>query len=469
MIFRRFETGGLAHYSYLVACPETGRAAVVDPRRDVDVYLDALEDADLSLAHVTETHIHADYASGARELAARTGAEVALSGFDADERYEVRWKDRALDHGDRIDLETVCLEALHTPGHTPEHLTFAVHEETADDRGPSALLTGDFLLVGSVGRPDLLGEEATRELARRLYVSLRSTLSGLPDEVAVHPAHGAGSFCGSGIGGAASSTLGAERTGNPYLDAGLSREAFLEKLLSDLPVRPDYYFRMKRLNADGPPLVGGDRSLSALGAGEVARRLQRGAVPVDVRSAEVYGAGHLPDSVALPGGDAVASWGALVVPYEQPLVLVTASGGQVDGEAEEAARMLRRVGHDEVVGYLAGGVPAWEASGRPVRTTPQLTPDEVAEERDGGARVIDVRTASERLTGHIPGSLHVPASDLASMVSEVGDRERPVVLYCASGYRSTVAASVLERSGFTRVYNAVGGMTRWKRARRSVT
>ena len=250
MLFERFEVPGLSHYSYAVGCPGVGKVAIVDPQRDVDIYLDFARAQGVEIAYILETHIHADYASGARELAQYTGAELMVSGYDKGELFEVAFRHRDLFEGNTVELGAVRIEALHTPGHTPEHLSFLVYDGSRSREIPMLMLTGDFLFVGSLGRPDLLGEEAKRGLAHELYKSAREKIAGLPDGLEIHPAHGAGSMCGSGMSGRSYSTLGFERIANPYL-APLTEAAFVERILESVPPFPEYYKRMKLINSIG--------------------------------------------------------------------------------------------------------------------------------------------------------------------------------------------------------------------------
>jgi hydroxyacylglutathione hydrolase len=249
MLLERFEDAGLAQYSYAVGDEAVAKVAVVDPRRDVDVYLDWAAARRLAITDVLETHVHADFASGARELAARTGATLHLSAYDQGERYEVSYPHAPMREGDAVELGAVRLTALHTPGHTPEHLAFLVHDTTRSSAVPIAALTGDFLFVGSLGRPDLLGEEAKHALARALFASVREKLAGLPDGLEVHPGHGAGSMCGAGMSARPFSTLGFERIANRFLDPELNDEAFVERFLASLPHFLPYYVILKELIA----------------------------------------------------------------------------------------------------------------------------------------------------------------------------------------------------------------------------
>lgn len=460
MLFEPFEEKGLSQYSYAVGCPGAGAMAVVDPRRDVDVYLDFAAAHGLRISHVLETHIHADYASGARELAERTGAELWLSAYDQGETFDVSFPHREMRDGGEVEIGSVKIRAVHTPGHTPEHLSFLVYDGSRSHEVPLLMLTGDFLFVGSLGRPDLLGEEAKRELAGRLYDSVRNKLAGLPDGLEIHPAHGAGSLCGAGMSGRPVSTLGYERATNPYLDPALSRAAFVDRILESVPPFPDYYRRMKRLNSAGAPSRFGRPALPALPSADFHASVAAGHQVVDLRDPGAFGAGHIRGSLGIGAGRSFLAWAPWVVSYEAPVLLVAP-----DPEtARQAETELARVGIDDVRGYLLGGLGAWAEAGLPLETLPQVTPEELAETlRSGeGVRVVDVRTRSEWDGGHVSGALHLPLPELALRSRELNGE--PLAVVCGSGYRSTVAASVLARSGFHRLHNVIGGMTAWKGA-----
>ena len=460
MLFETFEVKGLSHYSYAVGCPGTGAMAVVDPRRDVDVYLDFAAARGLRISHVLETHIHADYASGARELAERTGAELWLSAYDEGETFQVSFPHREARDGDELEIGSVRIRALHTPGHTPEHLSFLVYDGSRSREVPQILLSGDFLFVGSLGRPDLLGEEAKRELAGRLWDSVRGKLAGLPDGLEIHPAHGAGSLCGAGMSGRPVSTLGYERGANPYLDPALSRQDFVDRILGSVPPFPDYYRRMKRLNSAGAPSRSGRLPLAALPVDDFLAAATAGHQVVDLRDPGAFGAGHLPGSLGIGAGPSFLAWAPWFVSYEAPVLLVAP-----DPEAaRQAETELARVGIDDVRGFLPGGIEAWIAAGLPLPALSQVVPGELAERLRSGEkmRVIDVRGPGEWQQGHVPGAVHLPLPELAFRTGELNGE--PLALVCGSGYRSVIAASVLERSGFRSLHNVTGGMRAWKGA-----
>jgi hydroxyacylglutathione hydrolase len=468
MIFQRFEDDGLAQFSYAVGSQAAAEIAIVDPRRDVDVYLEFARDRGVGITRVLETHIHADYASGALELAARAGASLHASRYDRGERFQVEYAHEPLSDGSELRLGTVRLRAVHTPGHTPEHLSFLAFDD--DEHGgdvPVRFLTGDFLLIGSLGRPDLLGEDARERLVGELYRSVRRVLPGLPDDLPVHPAHGAGSLCGAGMGDAPESTLGRERERNPYLGPSLGREEFARLLMAELSDYPPYYPLMKERNVRAGP---GDAPLwpwprpAALSPAVAAERIDDGHVVVDVRHSLAFGGGHVPGALGIGLDADLSPWTGWVVPYDRPLLLVVEHAGQVP----EAVTRMARAGIDRIDGYL-DGMDGWLTDARPVRSLPQLAPRQVRDRaRSDGLVVLDVRTDDEYRQGHIEGAIHVMAGHLPDRLDDGrGELPRPdasVAVTCATGYRSTVAASILLRHGYRRVSNLSGGMTAWEAA-----
>ena len=462
MIFERFEDSGLSQYSYAVGCARAGSIAIVDPRRDVDVYLKFAADQGVEITHVLETHIHADFASGARELADRTGAELRLSAYDAGEKYEVSFPHEELENGDALEIGSVRIEALQTPGHTPEHLSYLVYDTYRSANVPEILLSGDFLFIGSLGRPDLLGEEAKRELAGRLYASVRDELADLPDGLEVHPGHGAGSMCGAGMSARPISTLGFERVANPYLDPELTESAFLEKILGSAPPFPPYYRRMKALNSEGPAILDGLPGRDPIAVEEFHALVEAGHVVVDLRDQLAFGGGHVPGSLGIGVDGSLSTWAAWVVPYGTPILLVAETPFAVD----PAIRALVRVGLDAIRGWLEGGMNAWRQEGLPIATLPQMSIPELAAalDRGGAVDVLDVRADGEWNDGHIEGALHVHGGVVEDRLDDIPRNGRPLAVICGSGYRSTVAASVLKRAGFGDVRNVPGGMRGWRSA-----
>jgi len=462
MLFERFEDSGLSQFSYAVGCPGAGAVAIVDPRRDVDVYETFAADQGVEITHVLETHVHADFASGARELAERTAAALCLSAYDEAEKYEVAFPHEELEDGSTIEIGSVRIQALHTPGHTPEHLSFLAFDTHRSPEVPEIMLSGDFLFVGSLGRPDLLGEESKRDLARRLFASVRDKLASLPDGLEVHPGHGAGSMCGAGMSARPLSTLGFERIANPYLDPGLSEEAFVEKILGSAPPFPPYYRRMKTLNSEGPAILGALPGRDPIPIEEFHALVEAGNVVVDLRDQLAFGGGHIPGALGIGVDGSLSTWAAWVVPYDQPILLVAETPFAVD----PAVRALVRVGLDRIRGWLGGGMNAWRQEGLPIATLPQMSIPELAAalERGAAMTVLDVRGDGEWSAGHIEGALHVHGGLLEDRLDEVPRNGRPLAVICGSGYRSTVAASVLKRAGFEDVRNVPGGMRAWRSA-----
>ncbi len=450
-MFQRFFEEGLAHSSYLLACDRTRDAIVVDPRRDVDVYVAAARQRGLRVVAAIETHIHADFVSGARELGAigaRTiaGPGAAL-GFAFQEAH----------HGERLSVGDLSLEFLHTPGHTPEHMSIVAGHPGEATR----VFTGDTLFVGAVGRPDLLGPEQTRQLAGDLYDSLVNRLLALEDAVEVHPAHGAGSLCGTGIGAEPHSTIGRERRLNPMLRHA-SRDAFVAAVLADLPETPPYFSRMKRVNQDGPPLrrlADGYPGVGAIGVARAASAARAGAILLDLRAADAFCGAHPPGALSLAYGPKVGYWAGWILPGDARIVLLASN----EREAAEAGRQLLRVGIDAVEGYIDGGLDAWRDAGLPTSHIPQITPRELRERvaRGDGLTVMDVRSPREWQDGHIDGATHVPVGDLGRRAADV-PRDAAVATICEGGYRSTLAASLLSRAGVGTVLNVTGGMAAYR-------
>lgn len=460
MLIERFEDKGLSHYSYAVGCEGAGEVVIVDPRRDVDVYLDFAHARNLRIIGILETHIHADFASGTTALAEATGATVHASAYDQGQLYETAFDHAPMREGDAITMGKTRVEALHTPGHTPEHLSFLVYDLARAASVPQLLLSGDFLFVGSLGRPDLIGEDVKRELAGRLYDSVADKLGPLPDFVEVHPAHGAGSMCGSGMSARPMTTLGFERVANPYLRKGLSRQGFIDEILGQVPPFPPYYKRMKVLNARGAVPFDAGKDLEPVRAKQFHQLVADGHVVIDLRDQLAFGAGHIPGSFGIGSWGSLSTWAAWVVPYETPILLV----GARNEPFGEAVRALARVGLDDVRGCLDGGLEKWIAAGYPVTHVRQLTPAEFVEvRRDAPMHVVDVRAADEWNSGHISGARHIMGGLLAERLTEL-PRRGTLAVVCASGYRSTVAASVLERAGFDDVVNITGGMAAWAHA-----
>ncbi len=446
MHLERFVSPGLAQFSYAL---ESGHEAVIiDPRRDVDVYLAYLQQRRARLVAILETHIHADYASGARELAAATGAPLYLSAHDAGETYQYAFDHVEMSDGDEVEAGDLRLVACHTPGHTPEHLSFLLYEKSRCGQ-PLALFSGDFVFVGSLGRPDLLGEEAKRSLAHQLFHSVHKRIEGLPDGLLVYPGHGAGSLCGANLSERPLTTLGYERFCNVFWEDE-AEERFVERILSTVPEFPDYYRRMKLLNSAGAPLLSQIPGCRELDLDEFSSEADNGAVVVDLRPPEAFGGGHIPGSINIGAGPSFGLWAPWVVSYDKPLLLV----GE---DTEPARRALVRVGLDEIRGVLRGGFGAWVASGKPFATLPL-----VPAQQSAGRLVVDVRSPAEYALGHIDGSVSIPAGVIAGRAEELQGKK--VAVICGGGYRSAIAASLLKRAGVEDVVNLAGGMSALSRS-----
>ena len=455
MLLRQFVIDGLGHLSTLIADESAGVAAVVDPRRDVDVYLEAARAADLKITHVLETHLHNDYVSGGRELAAMAGA-MHLIGAGADLAYE----HRPVRDGDSFDVGALRFTVLETPGHTPEHVAYAVADRSRADE-PILLFTSGSLLVGAVGRTDLLGKDNALPYARAMFGSIREVLLPHEDFVGVFPTHGAGSLCSTGIASTPWSTIGFERRHNPMVQTA-DVDMFASRLLRDQPTFPNYFARMRPTNQDGPKLLGGrPPQPHALSVEEVRAALAGDAVLVDLRQPAAHSLAHIPGSVSIPSGSSFGTWLGWVVDPDRPLVLVLESADEWD----DAARQAMRIGYENVIGHLQGGFNSWTASGAPIGTGGRLTVDQLASRLDAGGMdaplVIDVRQVTEFASGHVPDSVHLAAGTLQDRLADL-PRDRPIATICASGYRSSVAASLLRAAGFKDVSWVAEGLPAWQ-------
>jgi hydroxyacylglutathione hydrolase len=456
MFVKRFFEPSLAQASYLIGCARTGESIVIDANRDVAPYIDAAAQEGLRITQVTETHIHADYVSGSRELAQRTGATLSLSDEgDADWKYQFA-HDRKLKAGDRITVGNVAVDVLHTPGHTPEHLTFLITDGAAADR-PMAAVTGDFLFVGDVGRPDLLERAANmtgtmEHGARVLWRSLQG-FAAHEDWLQIWPGHGAGSSCGKGISAVASSTLGYERRFNWAFRAG-GEEAFVANVLAGQPEPPKYFAMMKRVNKEGPPILGGFHVPQLLDAKELAGLLARQALVIDTRPAAEYAAAHLAGTINLPLNSSFVTWAGWLVPAGELYLIVDRA--TASARLAEVARSLALIGIDRISGYFDAELLAGQ------QRIEQITARDLAQ-RLQAVTVVDVRSANEWATGHIPGAIHIPLGYLDDHASQL-TAGRPIVVQCQSGGRSSIAASILERRGVRGVVNLSGGITAWSAA-----
>ncbi|HVT37901.1 MAG TPA: rhodanese-like domain-containing protein [Gemmatimonadaceae bacterium] len=465
MFFRRFYEEGLAQASYLIGCERSGEAIVVDANRAVSQYTEGAAAAGLRITRVAETHIHADFVSGSRELASLSGATLLLSAEGGPEwQYEFAQRDGAvlLHDGDIVPIGNVRLAVLHTPGHSPEHLSYLVTDLAASDR-PLGLISGDFVFVGDVGRPDLLETAVkitgTMETAARTLFGSLARFRALPDFVQVWPGHGAGSACGKALGAMAQSTVGYERIAN-WGVAARDEALFVRQVLDGQPDTPPYFAVMKRMNREGPPLLRELPIPKRQDPANIIRLANASDVVLDVRPADAFAESHIPGSLNLPVGTPLASWAGWVVPYDREIFLVADDAGAADRALHE----MTLIGLDRVAGWFASdALASWERNGRQLQRVARLSVSELAARMTRSeVTVIDVRNDMEWGQEHLAAAVHLPLGQLSRRLDEV-PRSRPVVVYCQSGTRSAIAASILLASGLGDVSNLRGGFAEWTR------
>jgi glyoxylase-like metal-dependent hydrolase (beta-lactamase superfamily II)/rhodanese-related sulfurtransferase len=453
MHFKQFYLNCLAHASYLIG--SDGQAAVVDPQRDVDQYIQEAAAENLKIKYIIETHLHADFVSGHRELAARTGAEIVFG-----EKAQAKFPHRAVKDGDQLSVGTVNLRMLETPGHTPESICVLV-TDTEGSGQPQKLLTGDTLFIGDVGRPDLAGAKGyTKEMmAAMMYDSLHEKLLRLPDAVEVYPAHGAGSMCGKNLSTETSSTIGEQRKFN-YALQPMTKDEFVRIMTTDLPEAPAYFSKDAEINRGGAGALNGLPKPRGLSASEVRTLASQGYVILDVRPAAEFGAGHISGALNIGLGGQFASWAGSLIPIPAPIVIVAESDQQV----EEAQTRLARVGLENVKGFLAGGMTAWKDSGQEIPVVPQIsvaTLKELIETRPD-LQIVDVRRPAEYESGHAPRAITAPLANLGEKLPTLDLKPNTqTAIICAGGYRSSAGASILQRAGFTNLLNVTGGTKAW--------
>jgi hydroxyacylglutathione hydrolase len=460
MYFKQFYLGCLAHASYLIG--SEGEAAVVDPQRDVDQYLEEADVQGLKIKYVIETHLHADFVSGHRELAARSGAEIVFS-----EKARATFPHKAVNEGDVLNIGKISLRVLETPGHTPESVCVLVTDTEVSDQ-PQKILTGDTLFIGDVGRPDLAGGQGyTPEMmAGMMYDSLHEEILTLDDAVEVYPAHGAGSMCGRNMSKETSSTIGEQKRLN-YALTPMTKDAFINMMTVDLPPAPEYFSKDVEINRTGAATLSDLARPAALSPSEVRSLAEAGHMVLDVRSADEFGAGHLPGSVNIGLGGQFAIWSGSLLSMTTPMLIVAESEEKVD----EAVMRLARVGIESVKGYLSGGVEAWRHAGLELEQVSQVSVDQLHEliQNDRVSQVLDVRRPPEFEGGHVPQAIPAPLSELREKIPQLPfDPSKPVAVICAGGYRSSAASSLLQQQGFTNLLNVTGGTTAWIKAGHAV-
>lgn len=459
MLLKYFYDEPLAQASYLVGCAETGEALIVDAMRDIRPYLEAAEKHGLRITHVTETHIHADYVSGSRELAAHTGAQLYLSDM-GDDDWKYAFADEAkailLRDGDSWMVGNIRVEVLHTPGHTPEHIAFMITDTKAADR-PIGVFTGDFLFVGDVGRPDLLEEAAgyvgTKEIGARLQFQTLQRFKTLPDYLQIWPAHGAGSACGKALGAIPSTTLGYEKLFNPAFQFS-DENAFVDWLLSGQPEPPRYFAQMKRVNKLGPTPLNAVPAPAKLERPALDAALAQGRLVIDFRPRDAFAAAHLPGTLSIPATENnFSTYVGWFVDYDKPLYMIAD-----EADVEFILGAVRAIGVDHIAGYFTPEVIDGQTA-----SLPRMSAEQLAERMEqNGLIVLDVRGKSEYDTVHIPNAKHIPIGFLPNRLNEL-PHDKTIVTYCASGYRSQIAASYLRTHGFTDVHTLNERTDVWKK------
>jgi glyoxylase-like metal-dependent hydrolase (beta-lactamase superfamily II)/rhodanese-related sulfurtransferase len=453
MYFKQFYLNCLAHASYLIG--SAGEAAVVDPQRDVDQYLDEAAAQNLKIKYIVETHLHADFVSGHRELAERSGAQII---FGAQAKATI--PHRAVQDGEELTIGRVKLRILETPGHTPEGICVLVSDTEVSDQ-PQKVLTGDTLFIGDVGRPDLAGAKGytPQLMAGMMYDSLHEKLLALDDAVEVFPAHGAGSMCGKNLSTETSSTIGDQRRFN-YALQPMTKEQFIKLLTTDLPEAPAYFSKDAEINRTGAESLTGLPTAAALGTAGVSELAGLGLVILDVRSAADFGAGHVPGAINIGLGGQFASWAGSLIPMSSSIVIVADSNEKV----AEAQLRLARVGLENINGYLAGGMEAWKEAGLGLDVVPQINVAELKEliATRTDLQIVDVRRPTEYESGHAPHAASAPLAKLRELLPTLNlNPKAPTAVICAGGYRSSAGTSIMQQAGFTNLMNVMGGTKAW--------
>lgn len=457
MIFKQFHLESLGHASYMVGDSTTGKALILDPRRDIDVYLDAARDEGLRIAFAIDSHGHNDYLSGLSELRARVDDLEVLGFAEAGYSYE----HTPVKDGDHIVFGDVTAEVIHTPGHTPEHISLVIYDKEGGEE-PAIFLSGGAVLVGDLARPDLLGgQDQAKEAAKQYCHTIQEKLLvQLPEHLEVFPTHVAGSLCGGNIGSRLSTTLGYERKTNAILARVSSSDEFVEECirLDNLPAVPPYWKRMRKQNMEGPRPLGVLREPPALQPDDFEAELESGAVVVDARSAEAFGGAHIPRALNVGLGSSFSTWAGTIIPDGARVLLVL----DRPDDLWEATWQLLRIGYDIPVGWLAGGMFAWRTAAKPLETTPQISVRDLRNRLDD-LHVLDVRQPGEWAEGHIRGAQFITGAELPQRFDEVPS-DRAVAVVCGSGYRSSASGSFLGHQGHEQIINVLGGMSAWNSA-----
>ncbi len=455
LILETVQTEGIAELSYLIGDDKTGTAAVIDPRPDVEIYLELAKKRKVSITHIFETHIHADLVSGSRELAERVGTAKICVSVEGGAKYS--FDHEAIKDGATFEFGDLVLTARFTPGHTPEHMSYVAAEKKRAPK-PWGVFTGDSLFVNSAGRPDLMGDGQAEKLAEKLYDTLYKFYLTLSDHVIIYPAHGHGSPCGADIGDRLVSTIGYERQFNPFLQFPDKAE-FKEFALSSAPPEPTYYKRMKKLNAKGPEVLGNLPLVPGLPPKAFQEAIVKGkSVVIDTRSMLAFGGGHVEGALNIAGLPELSIWAGWLLDPEKPILLVL----EHDDAVAKVVPLFLRTGYSKFAGYLVGGMKAWDNAGFPLSELDQMTVHEVKEQSDA-LQILDVRSPDEWEKGHIPGAKHIFLPEVPKKSRELS-KKKPVAVYCDSGYRASIAASILQNDGFD-VHNVPGSWQAWLNAK----
>lgn len=464
MILKTIESEGLAHFSYFVGDESAGIAAVIDPRRDIEVYIEAANETKTHITYIFETHVHADFVSGAKELAAKTGAEI-LAGKEAGFQFDFK----KMENGEIIELGELKLKVIHTPGHTPEMINLLISGGTGSEK-PWGLFSGDTIFSGEIGRPDLLGEGTEKKLASMLYHTLHNKILNLGDEIIIYPGHGKGSPCGAAIGDRSTTTIGYEKSNNPDLQI-YNEEKFINKILASLSPAPKYYPRMKKINAEGPEILGSLPYIKPIAIKDFKELIKKeNTIVVDARGIEAFGGAHIPGSINISLRSAFPIWTGWILDETFPVW----AGRMLDENSnillvlpdhstiETISRHLVRLGYKNIGGYLQTGIKGWIESGEEFKSLNLLSVHDLKNmiDREEDFQLIDVRREDEWKEEHIPGSENIYVPFLRKELERF-DKEKKIVTYCGSGYRASIAASIFRRSGFEKIHNVPGSMSAW--------
>jgi|WetSurMetagenome_2_1015567.scaffolds.fasta_scaffold00796_6 hydroxyacylglutathione hydrolase len=456
LIFERVVSEGIGDISYIIGDDSTGLAAVIDPRPDCDVYIRLAREHNVTVRHIIQTHIHEDFVSGVRELAAGVGNAIIHAGRSDEDPYGYELSQ--LHDGDKIELGSISLTVRNTPGHTPEHIAVMVNEKSSPDK-PYAVFTGGSLLINAVGRSDLLGQERFDEMLRRQYVSLTDFYAELDDGVIIHPTHGYGSACGPAIGDRFSSTIGYERSHNPYMMCSSFQE-FKDLSVRNKTPRPTYYPRLKITNTEGSSIMGNTPVVPGFPAKEFEQLTgSRQCVIVDTRSMLEFGGGHIAGSINIESLGELSVWAGWMLDPNQPIAIVLKS----DCNLDEVVSLFRRTGFTNFVAYLAGGMRAWAQAGLAMDQIQQIDVYKLRQDLDV-VQTLDVRSQREWDGGHIPNARHIYLPDLPGRMGEL-NKKAPVATYCETGFRASIAGSLLRKAGFEDVRNVPGSWRAWVNAK----